>query len=397
MNLWKKTHFSSDTSHTKELMANMKFAATCLFGLEKFVGETIDSLGYKRLETIEGRVYFEGDESAVARCNVNFRCAEKLYIILDEFDAMTFDALFEGVKAIEWEKYIGKYDAFPVKGHCIKSTLHSVPDCQRIIKKAIVERLYSAHKTKVLPENETKIQIEFFILRDRAAIMIDTSGAPLYKRGYRKDTNDAPIRETLAAALCMIARPRYDVLFWDPLCGSGTIPIEAAMILKNIAPGINRSFAAEEFKFLDKTIWDKARLEARENEVDTPFEVWGSDIDEEVIEIAKKNALSAGVSGCVNFFVQDVKDISTHSKRGTVVCNPPYGERLMDINEAERLYRVMGKAMATLENWQIYVITSDEYFEKHFARRADKKRKLYNGMLKCTYYQYYKNQKTCKK
>lgn len=373
-------------------MTKMKFAATCLFGLEKFVGETIDALGYKRLETIEGRVYFEGDESAVARCNINFRCAEKLFIILDEFEATTFDALFEGVKAIPWEKYIGKKDAFPVKGHSIKSALHSIPDCQRIVKKAIVERLYKAHKTNFLPETDTKIQIEFFILRDKAAIMIDTSGAGLYKRGYRQGTNDAPIRETLAAALALISRPRNDVLLWDPLCGSGTIPIEAAMILGNVAPGINREFAAESFDFIPKHLWDEARLEAKNAERECDFEIWGSDIDPEVIELAKENARRAGVGDCIKFFVADVADIETHGKRGTVVCNPPYGERLMDINEAEKLYRIMGKAMKRLENWQLYIITSDEYFEKHFGRAADKKRKLYNGMLKCNYYQYYKRQ-----
>lgn len=364
----------------------MKFAATCLFGLEKFVGETIDRLGYKRLETIEGRVYFEGDESAVARCNVNFRCAEKLFIILDEFDATSFDMLFEGVKRIPWEKYIGRNDAFPVKGHSIKSKLYSIPDCQKIVKKAIVDRLLKTYKT--LPETDVKIQIEFFILKDKAAIMIDTSGQGLYKRGYRLGTNDAPIRETLAAALALIARPRNDVLFWDPLCGSGTVAIEAAMILKNVAPGKNRSFAAENFSFLPSDIWDNARKEAIANESDEPFEVWGSDVDPEVIELAKQNAKRAGVD--VSFFVMDVKDIESHGKRGTIVCNPPYGERLLDINEAEKLYRVMGKAFQRLPNWQIYIITSDEYFEKHYGKAADKKRKLYNGMLKCTYYQYYK-------
>ncbi len=364
----------------------MKFAATCLFGLEKFVGETVDTLGYKRLETIEGRVYFEGDESAVARCNINFRCAEKLFIILDEFEAKSFDALFEGVKKIAWEKYIRRNDAFIVKGHTIKSTLHSIPDCQRIVKKAIVDRLLTRYDA--LPETDTKIQIEFFILRDKAAIMIDTSGQGLYKRGYRTATNDAPIRETLAAALALISRPRHDVLFWDPLCGSGTIAIEAAMILKNIAPGKNRHFDAENFHFLPSHIWEEARREATQNESDEPFEVWGSDIDPEVIKIAKENAHRAGVK--VNFFLQDVADIETHGKRGTVVCNPPYGERLMDIREAEKLYRIMGKAFKRLENWQMYIITSNEYFEKHFGRVADRKRKLYNGMLKCNYYMYYK-------
>jgi putative N6-adenine-specific DNA methylase len=348
----------------------------------------VDALGYKRLETIEGRVYFEGDISAVARCNINFRCAEKLYLILDEFTADTFDKLFEGVKRLPLENYVGKNDAFLIKGHSIKSRLHSIPDCQRIIKKAMAERLMSAHKTKTLLENGVKIQFEFFILKDKAAIMIDLSGAGLYKRGYRTATNDAPIRETLAAALALIARPRRDVLLWDPLCGSGTVAIEAAMILQNIAPGKNRSFISETYPFIPSDVFAKARREAEENESSEPYEVWGSDIDGGIIEVARENAKRAGVK--VNFFKMDVQDIETHGKRGTIVCNPPYGERLMDIEEAERLYRIMGKAFSRLENWQIYVITSDEYFEKHFGRTADKVRKLYNGMLKCGYYMYYK-------
>ncbi len=374
-------------------MTNMKYAATCLFGLEKFVGETVDRLGYKRTRTIEGRVYFEGDVSAVARCNINFRCAEKLFIILDEFEATTFEALFQGVKNIPWENYVGMMDAFPVKGHTIKSTLHSIPDCQKIIKKAIVERLYSAYKTDYLPESERKIQIEFFLLRDTVAIMLDTSGAGLYKRGYRTATNDAPIRETLASALVQIARPRHDVLLWDPMCGSGTIPIEAALILRNMAPGINREFLAESYPFIPKELWAKAREEALLAIDDTPFEIWGSDIDENVIEIARENARRAGVDKFVRFFVSDIKDMENPNRRGTIVCNPPYGERLLDIESAERLYRVLGKSTKKLENWQMYFITSDAYFEKHFARRADNVRKLYNGMLKCNYYQYFKNHK----
>lgn len=374
-------------------MTNMKYAATCLFGLEKFVGETVDRLGYKRTHTIEGRVYFEGDVSAVARCNINFRCAEKLFIILDEFEATTFEALFQGVKNIPWENYVGAKDAFPVKGHTIKSALHSIPDCQKIIKKAIVERLYQSYKTDYLPESERKIQIEFFLLRDKAAIMIDTSGAGLYKRGYRTATNDAPIRETLASALVQMARPRHDVLLWDPMCGSGTIPIEAALILRNMAPGINREFLAESYPFIPKELWAKAREEALQAIDDTPFEIWGSDIDENVIEIARENARRAGVDKFVRFFVSDIKDMENPNRRGTIVCNPPYGERLLDIESAERLYRVLGKSTKQLENWQMYFITSDTYFEKHFARRADNVRKLYNGMLKCNYYQYFKNHK----
>jgi len=370
-------------------MATLKYAATSMFGLEKFVGETIDSLGYKRLETIDGRVYFEGDETAAARCNVNFRCAEKLYVIVGEFDAITFDSLFEGTKNIPWEKYIGKNDAFPVAGHSIKSKLFSVTDCQRIIKKAIVERLFCAYNTTTLTESAVRIPIEFFILKDRVALMINTSGESLYKRGYRVATGEAPMRETLASALVQIARPFPDTLFYDPMCGSGTLAIEAAMYLKNIAPGINRSFAGESFSFLPSHIWDEARLEAKERVKDIPLKIWASDVDPSMIKIARKNAENAGIAE-INFFVRDVADITTDGERATIVCNPPYGERLLDVESAEALYRTMGRAFEREGFTRYFIFTSSEYFEKHFGKRADNTRKMYNGMLRSYYYQYFK-------
>ncbi len=370
-------------------MALYKYAATCIFGLEKFVGETVDTLGYKRLSTIDGRVYFEGDETAVSRCNIQFRCAEKLYIIVKEFPATSFEELFNAVENTPWEKYIGKNNAFPVTGHSIKSKLFSVTDCQKIIKKAIVKRLFSAYKIATLTETDYKIPIEFFILNDNVAIMINTSGESLYKRGYRKKTGEAPMRETLAAALVQIARVYPDTLFYDPMCGSGTIPIEAAMILKNIAPGMNRKFISESFAFLPARIWTDAREEARLQIKDIPINIWGSDIDPEMIEIAKENSKCAGTEE-INFFVRDIADITTNSERATIVCNPPYGERLLDIKEAEALYRTMGKAFSR-ENFRKYhIFTSSVYFEKHFGKRADNVRKMYNGMLRCCFYQYYK-------
>ncbi len=375
-------------------MSEFLYAATCLFGLERLVGETVDALGYRRRETIDGRVYFWGDESAVARCNINFRCAERLLLVIGEFDAPTFDALFEGTLALPWENFIGENDVFPVSGHSIRSKLFSIPDCQKIVKKAIVERLKRRYKKERFEENDRLCRIEFFILDDKAALMIDTSGDPLYKRGYRTAANDAPIRETLAAALVNLARIRHDVLLWDPMCGSGTLPIEAALSLANIAPGINRSFAAENFRWLDQSIWQRARNEARENIKDIPFEIYGSDVDGAVIEIAKENAKRAGVADKIKFFECDVANITPPvGRRGTFICNPPYGERLLDVNEAEKLYRIMGKVFKKFEGWQSYIITSNEYFEKHFGLPADKKRKMYNGMLKCNYYQYYKRRK----
>lgn len=370
-------------------MANYKYAATCMFGLEKFVGETVDRLGYKRLGTIDGRVYFEGDENAVARCNVGFRCAEKLYIIVSEFNATTFDELFESTKGIEWEKYISQNDSFPVAGHSIKSKLFSVTDCQRIIKKAIVDRLFKAYKTDRLSETENKIPIEFFILNDTVALMINTSGESLYKRGYRSATGEAPMRETLASALVQIARPFRDTLFYDPMCGSGTIAIEAALYLKGIAPGINRGFAGESFGFLPRDIWSKAREEARESIRPEPVRIWASDISAEMIKIARENAKNAGVEEYITFFERDVAELEV-GERATVVCNPPYGERLLDVQAAEALYRKMGKAFERAGLQRYYVFTSSEYFEKHFGKKADNVRKMYNGMLRCYYYQYFK-------
>ena len=360
-----------------------------MFGLEKFVGETVDSLGYKRLDTIDGRVYFEGDETAAARCNVNFRCAEKLYIIISEFAATTFDALFEATKNVPWENYIGQNDSFPVTGHSIKSRLFSKTDCQRIIKKAIVDRLFKAYNTTTLAETDKKIPIEFFILKDKAALMINTSGESLYKRGYRISTGEAPMRETLASALVQIARPFPDTLFYDPMCGSGTIAIEAALFLKNVAPGMNRAFIGESFPFLPSCIWKNAREESRRNIKDIPLKIWASDIDPEMVEIAKKNAESAGIYE-INFFTRDVGEITTDNERATVVCNPPYGERLLDVQKAEALYRTMGRAFEKAGLSRYYIFTSSEYFEKHFGKKADNTRKMYNGMLRCFYYQYYK-------
>jgi len=369
----------------------MKYVATCLFGLERFVGEQIDELGYKRIETLDGRVIFEGDESAIARCNINFRYAERLFILIGEFRASTFTELFDGVKALPWEDYIGERDAFPVKGHSIKSALFSIPDCQKIVKKAIVERLKTKYNVSYFVESRTKYQIEFFILNDKAYIMIDTTGEGLYKRGYRLKANEPPIRETLAAAMCNIARLRNDVLLWDPMCGSGTIAIEGSLMLSNTAPGIRRSFAAEAYDFVPKQLWQDARGEAISNIKKEPFEVYGSDIDPHALEIAAENAKRAGVSNRIKFFKMDVSDIQTYGKRGTIVTNPPYGERLSDIATAEKLYKQMGVAFSALDRWQIYVITSHEKFESFYGRRADKVRKLYNGMIKCNYYQFFKN------
>ena len=374
----------------------LQLVATCLFGLEHLLGEEIDALGYERISTIDGRVTFLGDEEAVALSNVFLRYAERVLIKVGSFEATTFTELFDGTYSLPWDSFIGKLDAFPVKGHSIKSDLHSIPDCQAIIKKAIVKKLSSVYGLSIFPEEGVKYQIEFFILNNEATLMIDTSGVPLHKRGYRRESNGAPIRETLAAAIAKTSRPREEVLLWDPMCGSGTIAIEAAMLMNNIAPGKKRSFAAEAFPFIKRSLWTNAREEAVENEIKSGFEVFASDIDPAAVELTKKNASLAGVSGTVTAFVENALNIEAPGRRATIVTNPPYGERLMDIKEAEELYRRMGRHFKTLEPWQAYIITSHRGFEALYGRKADKIRKLYNGMIPCYLYQFFKNNTKCK-
>ncbi|MBO5092462.1 MAG: class I SAM-dependent RNA methyltransferase [Clostridia bacterium] len=370
----------------------VEYVATCLFGLEGLLGEELDSLGFKRTETMDGRISFLGDESDIARANICLRFAERVYIKVGEFYATTFDELFEGTKALNWEQWIGKNDIFPVRGHSIKSTLFSVPDCQKIIKKAVVSSLSRAYGISWFQENEVKYQIDFFLFKNRCTLMIDTSGTPLHKRGYRPVSNDAPIRETLAAAMAKLSRPREDVLFWDPFCGSGTIAIESTMQILNIAPGLNRTFISEQFPQIKKSIWEKSRQEARSKIItDSHFEAYASDIDPQCVEIATQNAKNAGVLSNIKIFMQDALTIKTEGRRGTIVCNPPYGERLFTMKQTEELYRKMGKHFATLDKWQQYVMTSHEDFQSLFGRRADKVRKLYNGMIPCYFYQFFKN------
>ena len=369
----------------------LELVATCLFGLEHLLGEEIENLGYERISTIDGRVTFLGDEEAIALANINLRFAERVYIKLGSFSATTFDELFVGTAALSFAEFIGRDDAFPVKGHSIKSKLYSIPDCQAIVKRAAVKSMSERYGLQTFPETGVKYQIEFFILNDVATLMIDTSGTPLHKRGYRRESNGAPIRETLAAAIAKLSRPRENVLLWDPMCGSGTIAIEAAMLMRNIAPGKNRIFAAESFPIIKKKIWLDAREEAMENEISTPFEVYASDIDPASVALAEKNARLAGVSDTVRVFKMDARRISAEGRRGTIVSNPPYGERLGTLSEAERLYRELGEHFRSLAPWQVYLITSHPSFEKFYGKRADKVRKLYNGMIPCYLYQYFKN------
>ena len=370
----------------------MLFAATCLFGLERQLGEEIDALGLHRVETIDGRVFFEGELSDIPRANINLRLAERVFIVMSRFHAESFSELFDGTYAIHWEDFIGKTDEFPVTGHSIKSKLTSIPDCQSIVKNAIVNRLSPEYGISWFDETGVKYKIEFFILKDEAMLMIDTSGVALHKRGYRPESGAAPLRETLAASIALTARPQEDVLLWDPFCGSGTIAIEAAMIQRRIAPGLKRSFAAQSFPQISERAWLDARAEAAALEIkDSSFEVWASDIDEDILDLAYENALRAGVEENINIFHADARRIKKpEGRRGSIVCNPPYGERMGELAEIEKLYRDIGKNFKNFEPWHIYVLTSSEYFEKLYGRRADKSKKLYNGMLPCTLYQFFK-------
>lgn len=370
----------------------MLFAATCLFGLEKQLGEEIDELGLKRVETIDGRVIFSGEGSDIPRANINLRLAERVFIVLGRFHAESFTELFDETNALPWEDWIGRTDEFPVSGHSIKSALTSIPDCQSIVKKAIVNRLSDKYGISWFEETGNKYKVEFFILKNEAMLMIDTSGVALHKRGYRPESGAAPLRETLAAAIALTSRPKEDILLWDPFCGSGTIAIEAAMIARKIAPGAKREFSSEKFPQISAKFWQIAREEAHDLEIkDSHFEVWASDIDEDILDITYENALRAGVEENINIFCADARNIKKPSdRRGTIICNPPYGERMGDLKDIEQLYRSIGKAFKDFDSWHIYVITSCEYFERLYGRRADKIKKLYNGMLPCSLYQFFK-------
>lgn len=368
-----------------------EYVATCLFGLESLLGAEIEALGYKRLETIDGRVTFSGDISAIARCNLWLRFAERLYIKMGSFKAATFTELFDGTNALPWENWIGKDDAFPVKGHSIKSALTSIPDCQSIVKKAIVNRLSDEYEISWFKEDGVKYQIEFFILKDTATLMIDTSGVALHKRGYRPAAGVAPLRETLAAAMVKLSRPRDEVLLWDPFCGSGTIGIEAALMMTNTAPGLGRSFAAEEFYDIPEKIWSDAREEAEDLKRNTEFEVYSSDIDPHMVDLARANIKRADMGAHIKCFVRNATEIVKADRRATIVCNPPYGERLSTDSEVQTLYRDMGRCFSRLAPWQIYILSSVQDFEQLYGKRADNIRTLYNGMIKCGFFQYFKN------
>ncbi len=369
----------------------LKFVAPCLFGLEAPLAEELRAMLADEVKAENGRVLFSGDENILARANIGSRYAERILLHIGSFEAHSFEQLFQGVKSLPWEQWIGRTDRFPVKGYSLNSDLFSVRDCQSIIKKAVVERLKTKYRIPWFEESGDLYQIQFSILKNQVTLMIDTSGIGLHKRGYRPAANAAPIKETLAAALCYFSRLRGYHTLYDPMCGSGTIPVEGALLVRNIAPGLKRHFTAESWKTLPKDLWKSEGDRARDLEIACPeFQCFASDIDARSLDLAAGNARRAGVADLITFFHADIRSFTPKTDRGTVIVNPPYGERLMDIQSAEELYRVAGEKFQPKRGWSYSIISPDEKFESLFGRKADKRRKLYNGMIQCQYYMYFK-------
>ncbi|MGX1264005.1 putative N6-adenine-specific DNA methylase [Rossellomorea marisflavi] len=371
-------------------MGKYTLIATAAMGLESIVAKEVKDLGYE-CQVENGKVIFQGDETAIARANMWLRTADRVKILVGEFNAYSFDELFERTKALPWESYLPVDAEFPVQGKSVKSKLYSVPDCQAIVKKAIVEKLKTAYKkTSWLDETGPLFKIEVAILKDKASLTLDTSGQGLHKRGYRVGQGDAPLKETLAAALIQLTTWNPDRPFVDPFCGSGTIAIEAALIGQNIAPGFNREFLSEAWPLMNRDVWDRTRMEAEDQaNYDQPLEILGTDIDHRMIAIAKENAIEAGLGDLVKFKQMQVRDFTSELEYGVIVGNPPYGERLGDRKEVELMYREMGQAFSKLDTWSVYMMTSLEHFEECYGKQATKKRKLFNGFIRTDYYQYW--------
>lgn len=373
-------------------MNNIKMVAPCLFGIESIAADEFRRMGFTDVNAENGRVLLSGDDNMLARANINSRFAERILINIGQFSATSFTELFDNVKALEWERYIGRDDAFPVNGWSIDSALHSIPDCQSIIKKAIVDRLSLKYGIKWFSETGPEYRVRFSIRKNEVTMMIDTSGEGLHKRGYRRNSNDAPLKETLAAAMCDLARIYPDTKIYDPFCGSGTILIEAALMATKNAPGLRRFFAAERFFSINQKAWQQERMRAQDNILhNIEFMAQGYDIDKNAVELTLANAKKAGVEKYVKAAIADVKDFSIPDSRAIVVTNPPYGERLLDVRAAEVLYKTMGERFVRENGKKYFIISPHDEFEKHFGQVADKRRKLYNGMIKCNTFMYFKN------
>jgi len=371
-------------------MSKIELIATATFGLEAVVAREVRQLGYEDVQVEDGRVTFSADEKAICRANLWLRSADRVLVKVGSFKATTFEELFQQTKALPWPDWLPSHARFPVTGKSVKSKLFSVPDCQAIVKKAIVEKMKQKYRVEWFEEDGPLFTVEVGLLKDMATLTIDTSGPGLHKRGYRKLTGEAPLKETLAAAMINLAHWFHDRILMDPLCGSGTIPIEAAMIGLNIAPGIKRVFASEAWPAVPQALWQEAREEAMSLVLsDRILRIIGTDIDDKALSMARYHARAAGVENQIHFQRMPISEVRTKSKYGYIICNPPYGERLGEIKQAETLYREMGSIFGCLDTWSYYVLTSHTGFEQIFGRQADKRRKLYNGRIECQYYQFF--------
>ena len=369
-------------------MATYNLIATATFGVESIVAEELKSLGYQDARTENGRVSFTGDALDIARANIGLRCADRVLIKMASFKATDFEELFQGTLAVRWEDFIPPDGKMHVVGKSHKSLLSSVPDCQSIVKKAVVEAMKRRYRRSRFEESRPLYRIEVALLSDIATLTLDTSGPGLHKRGYRLDKGEAPLRETLAAALVALSRWKPGREFADPFCGSGTIAIEAALMGRNVAPGLMRSFVCEEWPHLPKRVWLEARQEARSAIREVPFRILASDADASVLKIAAQNAARAGLAECISFQRRTIEEFSSSRKYGCIVCNPPYGERTGRAAEVEKIYRTMGEVFGRLDAWSLFALSPHPSFEKLFRRKAQKKRKLYNGTILCYLYQY---------
>lgn len=368
-------------------MHSWNLVATCAFGLEALTARELQDLGYET-KNENGHVRFAGDDAAIARANLWLRTAERVFIELASFPAATFEELFQGVLAVPWEEILPRDAQIPVIGKSVKSTLHSVPACQSITKKAIVERLQRTYKQASFDETGAPYKIEVSLLKDVATIRIDTSGSGLHRRGYRKLNATAPLRETLAAALVLLSRWDAHRPFVDPMCGSGTIAIEAALYGLRRAPGLLRAFAAEDWPSLASDVFTSARNEAQDLERNVPLDITASDHDAEVLELARRHVQYARLDRVIHIEQADARRFQPEETYGCIISNPPYGERLMTVRETELLYKQIGQTFRKLNTWSVFLLTSHPNFERLYGARADKRRKLYNGRIETQLYQF---------
>lgn len=370
-------------------MEKLTFVVPTLLGVEGLTADELRRMGMAETRAENGRVLCQGEAKDIPRLNLRLRTGERVLILIGSFPARSFEELFQGVQALPWERWIPQGGQFPVKGYSLNSVLHSVPACQSIVKKAVATRLGRVYHRETLPEDGALYQIQFSLMKNQVSLMLDTTGPGLYKRGYRAVGVEAPLRETLAAALVLLSGYRGKDPFCDPFCGSGTIAIEAALIAKNRAPGLNRTFSAQKWDWLPSQTWVDGAGEAMDLEYDGAYDIWGGDIDPAAVHLAQANAVKADVEDLVHFTQGDACAFSRQEPYGRIVCNPPYGERLLDQQMAAQLYRDFGRAVRGLpKGWRVSVLSAHPAFERAFGAPADKKRKLYNGMLQCNLYQY---------